>query len=208
MRGEREESLGDRLEAILMNHDEGPDGSVKSIRWEVDVPIASNPFILTDFLRCEVITALSVAAMAGIPQWFYGGIGAVQAAAILRLCVGGMLLFALGLFVVVFLMLRNGFYVLFVLNEHHIYWEARRRKRGTGVLLGCRPRPAGPGTAPRAFSREIPWRKADSFTNFLSMRTILVKRGVWEITRLYMPDDETCQKVRRFLLSRLQERNP
>jgi hypothetical protein len=194
---------GDRLEAILTNRDDG------SLRWDADVPIASNPFLLVDFLRCEVITALAVAAMAGIPQWFYGGIGVVQVAAILRLCVMGTLLFALGLFVVGFLMLRNRFYALFVLNEHHIYWEARRRTRGAGVFLGCRPRPAGAnGSSPRAFSREIPWNRVDGFASFPSMRTILVKRGVWEIIRLYMPDDETYEKVRAFLASRMRERSP
>jgi hypothetical protein len=202
------ENSGDRLEAVLTDSDDGPDGSIKSIRWEADVPVAGNPFMMVDFLRCEVITALAVAAMAGIPQWFYGGMGAAQAAAILRLCVAGMLLFALGLFAVGFLILRNGFYALFVLNGHHIYWEARRRKREAGVLLGCRPRPAGTGALPRAFSREILWRKADSFTGFPSMRTILEKRGVWEIPRLYMPDNETYEKVRKFLLLRLREHKP
>jgi membrane-associated phospholipid phosphatase len=199
---DKNSNSGERLEALLTNDDD------RSVRWDADVPIISNLFILMDFLRCEVITALAVAAMAGIPQWFYGGIDRAQASAILHLCVAGMLLFAFCFLGVVFVALRNRFYALFVLNEHHIYCEVRRW-RGGGMRLGCRPSPVGMSNAsPRAFSREIPWDKADSFTNFPSMRTILVKRGVWEIVRLYMPDGETHEKARSFLALRLKERGP
>jgi hypothetical protein len=77
------------------------------------------------------------------------------------------------------------------------------------VFLGYRPRVAEANdSSPRVFSREVPWNKADSFTSFPSMRTILVKRGIWEMVKLYMPDDETHEKVRAFLASQVRERTP
>ena len=205
-------SLGDKLENVLGNT--RPQGGEDSLRWSVEVPIVTNPFILVDFLRFCLITAMIVFVMAAIPQWAYArGIAAPQLAAILRLCGWGALVFAACLFVVGFFLLQNRFHALFVLNDRQIYYETIKKSKRSFLKfnLKWRPTPADDSFDPdavRSFTKEVPWSKADSFIAFPAVRTILLKRGIWEILKLYMPDDATYAQVEAFLGKRLKQRNP
>ncbi len=201
---ETKKSPGQRLETLLRDEDDD------SLRWSADVPVVTNPFILVDFLRFVIVTAMIIFAVAAIPQWAYArDLSPPRLAAILRLCALGGAVFSACLFAVGFLFLRNRFRALFVLNPRHIYYETARGGKGLRPFLRWKPAPPGeraPGE--RAFVREIPWSKTDSFVSFPSVRTILLKRGMWEILKLYMPDDETHARVEAYLRKRLRERRP
>lgn len=198
------QSPGQRLENLLRDEDED------SLRWSADVPVVTNPFILVDFLRFVIVTAMIVFVVAAIPQWAYThDLSAPKLAAILRLCALGGIVFSVCLFAVGFIFLRNRFRALFVLNPWHIYYETARGGKGLRLFLKWKPAPPGERTpGERAFTREIPWSKTDSFVSFPSVRTILLKRGMWEILKLYMPDDETHAQVEAYLTKRLRKRNP
>lgn len=193
------EAAGERLERVL-----GAAEDVASIRWEADVPIITNPFVLVDIARFEVATFAIVFVAASLPQLaFEGGATASQVAAILRLCLVGVLVFAACFFLIGLVFLKNRYRATFVLNNSHVYHEAARAGRGSGLLLAARPRTASGPRPPRTVGREIPWSKVDRFQAFPSMRTILLKRGIWEITKLYAPDDEMYGKALAFVSARV-----
>lgn len=201
---------GERLEKVLRD---GGDGD--SIRWSAEVPIVTNPFILVDFFRFLIVTAAIIFAMAAIPQWAYtDDLSPPRLGAILNLCLLGCVVFSACLFVAGFAFLRNCFRATFVLNPRHIYYETVRGGGPRGLskirfFFGWRPEPVRENfEAGRSFAREIPWKKTDSFVSFPSVRTILLKRGIWEILKLYMPDDETHKKVEAYLSKRLKQRKP
>lgn len=196
-------SFGERLNDVLTE-----EGDFHSVRWRVEVPVVTNPFILSDFLRFSLIMAAVIFAMTIVPEWLYTGrITETQLLAILRLCGLGFSVYCGCLFAVGFLLLRNRFQATFVLSPSGIYYETARCKGAPSLKL--RPAPADEKSRPRrAFSRDIPWRKADSFVGFPSMRTILLKRGLWEILKIYAPDDEAYAKAQTFLCSRLRQRAP
>ena len=192
--------LGERLENVL-NEESGP----RSVRWAAEVPIVTNLFMLVDFLRFALVTMAIIFAIVSVPEWFYTRrITEAQLLAILRLCGLGFVVFTACLLAVGFLLLRNRFRATFVLSPANVYYETA--KCNGLPSLKFRPSPAdGKPNSGRAFSREIPWEKMDSFVGFPSMRTILLKRGLWEILKLYTPDDETYAKVLAFLQLRLKE---
>ena len=189
------ETAGDRLEKVL-----GASEDSASVRWEADVPIITNPFVLVDIARFEVATFAIVFVAVSLPQAIFEGFtSAAQIVAILRLCLLGMLVFAACFLLIGLLFLKNRYRATFVLNDAHIYYEAARAGRGSGLLLSARPRTASGPRPPRTVGREIPWSKVDRFQSFPSMRTILLGRGIWEITKLYAPDDETYGKALAFV---------
>ena len=203
-------SLGLRLEDVLTEQD---DDSLYhgSVRWNVGVPIMTNPFILVDFARFILITMLVILVMVLIPQWFYTrNIGAREIAALFKLCLLGAALFTACFAVIGIFFLRNRYYALYVLNDQHIYYENIKGNDDSGFLsLALRPFPVkGRLNAVRGQRREISWQKVDSFVDFPVMRTILLKRGMWEILKLYLPDKAVHGKVRAFLEARLEKRNP
>ena len=197
-------SPGQRLETLLRD-DDGD-----SLRWSADVPVVTNPFILVDFLRFLIATGMIIFVVAAIPQWAYTrDLSPPRLAAILRLCALGCAVFAACLFAAGFVLLRNRFRATFVLNPWHIYYETARGGRGLRLFLGWKPAPTeGRFDGERAFAREIPWSKTDSFVGFPSVRTILLKRGIWEILKLYTPDEATYEKATEYLRGRLRERKP
>ena len=192
-------AAGDRLEKVL--NDAADDSSV---RWEADVPIITNPFVLVDIARFEVATFAIVFVAASLPQAVFEGFtSADQIVAILRLCLLGVLVFAACFFLIGLLFLKNRYRATFVLNDSHIYYEAARAGRGSGLLLAACPRVASGPRPPRSVGREVPWSKVDRFQAFPSMRTVLLKRGIWEITKLYAPDEETYDKALAFVSARV-----
>ncbi len=192
-------SAGDRLEYVL---GAGPDDG--AVRWEADVPIVTNPFVLVDIARFETATFAIVFVAAALPHaYFQGFTDPGQITAILRLALLGVLAFALCFLAIGLIFLQNRYRATFVLNESHIYYEAARAGRGSGLLLATRPRAAAGTRLPRAVGREIPWSRVDRFQAFPSMRTLLLKRGIWEIAKLYTPDDATYEKALSFVSRRL-----
>lgn len=200
-------SPGLRLEDVLTEQD---DDSV-SVRWHVGVPIMTNPFILVDFARFILITVLIIFVMVLIPQWFYTrSIGTREVAALLKLCALGAALFTACFAAIGIFFLRNRYYALYVLNDRHIYYENIKGSDESGFFsLALRPFPVkGRLNAVRVQRREISWQKVDSFVDFPAMRTILLKRGMWEILKLYLPDRAVHERARAFLEARLEKRNP
>ena len=182
-----------------------------SVRWGVGVPLITNPFILVDLARFVLVAMFVILVMAAIPQWAYAGeFTETQVLAICRLCLWGAALFAIAFAIIGGLFFRNRFYAVYVLNDRHIYYEnVKGRDGGFFFIWNCRPFPMeGSLDVARRISREISWSKVDSFVDFPGMRTILLKRGMWEILKLYTPDEAVHSRVSAFLGSRLKKRNP
>lgn len=192
--------IGDRLEKVLGS----ASGDMSSVRWEVDVPIITNPFILVDIAWFETATFAIIFVAASLPQAVYEGFTSIsQIAAILRLCLLGVLIFAASFLIIGLVFLKNRYCTMFVLNEMHIYYEVAKAGKGAGLLLAVRPRNASDSRLPRSLGREIPWNRVDRFQTFPSMGTILLKRGFWEIVRLYTPDEATYIKVLAYIAGRV-----
>lgn len=194
------ETTGDRLEKALG----GVSDDTLSVRWEVDVPIITNPFVLVDIARFEIATFAIIFVAVSLPQIVYEGFTNIdQIAAIFRLCLLGVLIFAASFLVIGLAFLKNRYRATFVLNDMHIYYEAAKVGRGVGLLLAVRPCEASAPQLPRSMKREIPWNKVDQFHGFPSMRTILLKRGSWEITKLYAPDEATYAEALAYISGRM-----
>lgn len=194
------ETTGDRLEKVLG----GASGDTSSVRWETDVPIITNPFVLVDMARFETATFAIIFIAASLPHAVYEGFTSIsQIAAILRLCLLGVLIFAASFLIIGLAFLKNRYRATFVLNDMHIYYEAARAGGDVGLLLAVRPRKASGPRPPRSVGREIPWNRVDRFQTFPSMRTILLKRGLWEITKLYAPDEATYAEALAYISERV-----
>lgn len=172
-----------------------PRSEEETLRWEVAVPLGTNPFILLELLQFSLVGAalLLVCLTFGL----YLTEGAVDPGGILAimhfcglLVLGVFVLF----FVIAFVFFGNRYYTVYLLDAGGIFYEGIRGNDGRagGFLFRLRPYPVqGRIRAARSRSRHLIWEKTDRFYDIPGMRVVFLKRGIWHMLKLYSPDQET-----------------
>lgn len=186
----------------------GHDGK-KSMQWEVAVPIVTNPFILMELLQTSLIGAGIALSIMATGLWIWGGglhpgdVSLMLGAAAVFFVVVSAVFLLLSL-----LLFRNRYFVLYQLTPSGIYQRANRGKdeSGSPFLWSMRPFSViGMVSGKKAREKDLPWRKIDTFVDFESMRSVQLKRGRWNMLRLYTPDPETHARVVEYLSVRLRQ---
>lgn len=186
----------------------GHDGK-NSLQWEAAVPVATNPFTLVELFQTSFIGAGVALAIMATGVWVMGGglhpgdvslmLGGAAVFFVVVSCV--FLLLGLTLF-------RNRYFALYHLTPGGIYHRTARGRdeSGSPFLFGMRPLPViGAVTGKKVREKDLPWEKVDRFVDFESMRSVQLKRGRWNMLRLYTPDPATHARVVAYLAARLEQ---
>ncbi len=180
-----------------------------ALRWEVTVPLWTNPFILMELFQFAFVGAAIAVLTLCTGAWVMEGrLTAAEAAA--SLSIGAMILVGVmaGFVALVSIFFGNRYYSVYRMDAGGIYHEGSRGGDGRGEWLTLRMRPypvVGTVRAERTRSRYLQWDKVDRFHAIASMRTILLRRGFWHLLRLYLPDDETYRQAVALLAMRLNQ---
>lgn len=180
-----------------------------SIRWRVTVPLGTNPFLLFELAQFALVGACIVLITLCVGIWITeDGIYESEIFSMLRIAAMVFLAIVAGFIAIAVLFFGNRYYATFHIDGGGIYHEGSRGsdERAEGVCLRMKPYPVlGAVTASRTRSRHLVWEKTDSFQDFSSMRVILLKRGRWNMVRLYTPDAATHERVMDVLAMRLKK---
>lgn len=181
-----------------------------TLRWQTTVTLATNALLLFDWFQFALagaaIVLISLCAGVRVTEGFMTvedfavslKAAAVVFAAVMAAFVGASVLF-----------FGNRYFAVFLLDASGVYHEGTRGEdeRRERFSLRALPYPVvGRITARRARSRRLPWEKINGFQNIPSMRVIVLRRNFWHMLRLYMPDDETHNRVATYLAQRLPQR--
>lgn len=180
------------------------------LRWEVAVPLGTNPFILAELLQFACVGAALV--LIALSFGIYLTEGTIYAADLgtLLLFSGFMVLVILGVFfLIVFLLFKNRYYTVYSLDASGVFYEGIKGsdERKTGFFLRARPYPVlGEISASRSRSRHLTWEKIGRFQNIPGMRVVLLKRGIWHMLKLYSPDESAHAALVAYLCEFVPER--
>ncbi len=186
-----------------------PPEDIGTLRWQVVVPLGTNPFLLFELFQFALAGAAIVLLTLCVGVWASEGMlalddltTALKAAAVVLPAVMG------GFIAVSALFFGNRYYAVYQMDSGGIYHEGSRGKdeRKEAFCLRVRPFPVtGAVSARRTRSRHLPWEKMDRFQDIPSMRTILLRRSFWHMLRLYTPDAETHARAVSYLAERLKK---
>lgn len=186
-----------------------PKEATATLRWQTVVPIATNPFLLTELFQFACfgafIAILSLCSGAWLADGFITLREVAAAFNIGALLLGGIVL---GFVLLAFLFFGNRYYAVYRLDAAGIYHEGSRGhdQARRGICLCCKPYPVtGEVARARTKSKLLPWDKVDRFQEIPSMRVIILRRKFWHMLRLHMPDVETYAAVASFLAERLKK---
>lgn len=186
-----------------------PPEDIGILRWQATVPLATNPFLLLELVQLALVGASIVLVTLCLGVWITDGVLLVEdvytslrAAAFVALAIlAAFLLVSLVFF-------DNRYFAVYQLDSGGIYHESSRGTDEKRVMLYLKTRPgpvAGSVKAGRTRSRHLPWEKTDRFQPIPAMRVIVLRRGIWHMMRLYLPDDATFAKAEEFLAGRLKK---
>jgi hypothetical protein len=176
------------------------------LRWRSTVPLITNPFLLAEVFQAAfcgaAFTLVSICAGLFVME---GGLSPADVKD--ALVASGVTLTALvsGFAFVSLFAFRNRYFVLYQMDSSGIYHEGARGS-DAGRMAAClrlRAFPvAGELTTRRVVGRKLLWEQIDSFRYIPDMHVILLKRGFWNVTRLYFPDSAYCEQAADYLANR------
>jgi len=192
------------LSSVLTQRD-----ATGTLRWESVVPMATNPFLLTELFQFACFGAFIAIFSLCSGAWLSDGFITMHEVAA-AFNIGGMLLVGimLGFVLLSFVFFGNRYYAVYRMDAAGIYHEGSRGhdEGKRGVSLRCKPFPVtGAVTRVRTKSKLLPWHNVDRFQEIPSMRVIILRRSFWHMLRLHMPDAETYDAVAAFLAQRLKQ---
>lgn len=193
-----------KLEDVL----KPPPESSANLRWQVAVPLSTNPFILAELLQFAFVGGFIALITLSVGVWFMEGMisseDIVSSMSIALVVILGVLG---AFFLISVLFFGNRYFATYRLDAGGIYQEGTRgNDGGPAWSLKIHPFPiVGSVMAERTRSRHLPWEKVDRFQDIPSMRTVLLRRGFWHMARLYTPDAQTHEQVVSFLARRLEK---
>lgn len=183
-----------------------------TLRWRAAVPLVTNPFILLELIQFAFVGAAVVLVSLCIGVWLTeGGLALTDirtAFSVAGLVFSGILA---GFAFLVIMFFGNRYFAAYRMDATGIYYESSRGEDENSTLLSLAARPfpvTGTIKAGSTKSRELPWDKVDRFQAIPSMRVIVLRRGMWHMMRLYLPDETTFNQVERRLETRLHHQPP
>ena len=181
-----------------------------SLRWEVTVPLGTNPFILVELFQFSFVSGAVAALLIGTGVWATKGGSVTGQEIVVAISTGGLLMAGVmaGFIAISFVFFSNRYYSVYRMDSVGVYHEGSRGKdeRREWLSLRVKPYPViGQITPERTRSKHLLWEKVDRYHGIPSMRTIILRRGMWHLLRLYMPDDATYRKAMEFLSQNLQK---
>ena len=186
----------------------GTPGDGSSLRWEVRVPICTNPFMMVELVQLSFVGAALVLVTLASGLWFFGGgIAPGDIRAMVDTALVSLAALVAGFAAVSFLFYGNSYLAVFHLTPKGVYHQGIRGHDGSKGLFywSCKPGPVKGALHIRSSrEKDLPWEKVDGFTDFPGMRSVQLKRGRWHMLRLYTPDDATHAKVVAYLHKRLR----
>jgi hypothetical protein len=186
-----------------------PEEDTESLRWRATVPLGTNPFLLAELAQfalmgaCVVLLSLCVGV-----RLTEGAVYLDEILTFLHFSSMMFLAIIVGFVGMSVLFFGNRYFATFRLDETGIYHEGSRgRDESRETLsLSLKPYPVtGALDAHRTRSRRIVWEKVDRFRDFPEGRVIHIRRGRWNMVRVYTPDMETHTRVVAFLRKRLTQ---
>ena len=185
-----------------------PQDESGTFRWQATVPIGTNIFMLVELFQFAFVGAAVIALTLCTGVWFTEGsvtMAEIQAA----VSISGMALAAVmaGFIAMALLFFGNRYYAVYRIDGSGVYYEGSRGRdeRKGWLCLRARAFPVvGAVTARRTRSRHLVWEKMDSFQDIASMRVIILRRGRWQLLRLYTPDAATHAGVIEALSTKLR----
>lgn len=185
-------------------------GDTDSLRWRTTVPLGTNPFLLAELAQFALVGACVVLLSLCVGIWLSEG-GIYPSEVITSLHFSGMTFLAImaGFIAVSALFFGNRYFATFLMDDTGIYQEGSRGRdeRRETLSFSLKPYPVvGVLSAARTRSKHIMWEKVDNFRDFSSNRVIFVRRGRWNMVKLYTPDMETHGRAVQFLTNRLTQK--
>lgn len=182
-------------------------GGKNTLQWEAAVPIATNPFTLMELFQASLIGAGVALSIMATGVWIWGG--GLHPGDVSLMLGGAVVFFAVASCVFLlsgFLLFRNRYFVLYHLTSGGIYLRTvkGRDESGSFLMAAIRPLPVvGTVTGKKPHEKDLPWEKVDRFVDYPSMRSVQLKRGRWNMLRLYTPDPATHARLVAYLAGRL-----
>lgn len=180
-----------------------------TFRWQAVVPIGTNIFMLVELFQFAFVGAAIILLSLCSGVWFTEG-SVTMAEIRAAFSVSGMALAAVmvGFIAMALLFFGNRYYAVYRIDASGVYYEGSRGRdeRKGWLCLRAKAFPVvGAVRARRTRSRHLLWEKMDSFQDIASMRVIILRRGRWQLLRLYTPDAATHVRVVEVLSKKLRK---
>lgn len=177
------------------------------VKWEVLIPLFSNPFIWLDFLKA---LAAPVVVFGGLIGFVLAGDDAPdwgRAFGVLAICMAAVATLFAFVELVVF---RNRMAVRYALDDKGIAYESGRPARTAqkiGLVIGALARSplllGGSLLASSTNALTVRWRDVKKVTPFPARKVITLSNSWRPLLRVYCPDAETFESARRIIAARV-----
>ncbi len=180
--------------------------------WEAGVPMMTNRFILYDLVIFAGAAWFFPSALISLAvALFVTPSDPVLIFAVFRLIALIVLVFLAFFALVGLVMMRNRFFVRYVINGSGVSYESARGasaglEAGQGGYFCLRPFRGEPGQVRYQTSKWIVWEKLLEIKEHRSSRVISLCNSVLPVVRLYCPDDETYQRALAICREELERR--
>lgn len=183
-----------------------------SISWEIDIPLATNPFILRDLVKLFAITFFIMFTLFSLIFFTMGEIESIIPMMKVFLVVLGVLMVFFWLIMAVFF--GNRFSMRFILTDKTVGYETISRKAKVAnrlaIILGLltgKARLAGTGLiATTTENLEIPWNGIVKITEYPTRRAIALSNS-WRTMMIIYCHKDNYEKVLEYIKNQTSQHN-
>ena len=177
------------------------------LKWEVGVPVGSNPLIIIDFLSLIlVIWGISYLVIIAAQLFFGGEVGKPQLWGAAVLSTDMAVLCVIFYLFTCFVIMRNRYAARYRLDEHGAYCDNIKAfpKAIRKALLHLKGYPIEmPKRQGKVVPRSCPWTDVRHVVEVRELG-VIVLRGRWgALMRIYTPDLKTYMEAMEFIAERL-----